>query len=393
MATDTLPLARETEEEFQTDQVMTIAGGHFIHDIYTASIPALLPVIIDKLSLSLTLAGSLTAIQQIPALLNPFIGYLADKVSLRYFVILAPGVTATLISSLGFAPSYFALALILFGTGISIAAFHAPTPAMIGRISGQKVGLGMSLYMAGGELARSAGPLLAVWAVSTWTLDGFYRIVVLGWASTIVLFWRLRNVAARPGARGSLRSMAPVLRSLFLPLLTINLFRNFLTVSLSTYLPTFMSLEGSSLWIAGASLSLLELAGVGGALLTGTISDRLGRKPILLITTLLASVFLFVFLNASGWWLVPILIGLGLTAFSATPVLLAMIQDELPNNRATGNGLYMSINFLLRPIAILAIGAIGDRFGLRTAYLGSAVIALLAIPAILTLPEGSNPGR
>ena len=74
-------------EDFKTDQVMTIVGGHFIHDTYTAFVAPLLPELIKKLSLNLTMVGSLTAFLQLPGLLNPFIGLLADKVSLRYFVI------------------------------------------------------------------------------------------------------------------------------------------------------------------------------------------------------------------------------------------------------------------------------------------------------------------
>ncbi len=100
MTTETIQYATTEQKDFQTGQVLTIVNGHFIHDIYTAFVAPLLPVLMERLSLSLTLAGSLTAIQQFPAVLNPFIGYLADKVSLRYFVILAPAVTATLISGL-----------------------------------------------------------------------------------------------------------------------------------------------------------------------------------------------------------------------------------------------------------------------------------------------------
>ncbi len=157
MTTKSIPLSVTTRQEFQMGQVIPIVAGHFIHDTYTAFVAPLLPVIIDKLSLSLTQAGSLTAFMQFPGLLNPFIGYLADNISLRYFVILAPAVSATLISSLGFADSYFALALILLVTGVSIAAFHAPAPAMIANVSGKQVGKGMSLFMAGGELGRTLG--------------------------------------------------------------------------------------------------------------------------------------------------------------------------------------------------------------------------------------------
>jgi FSR family fosmidomycin resistance protein-like MFS transporter len=320
--------------------------------------------------------------------LNPFIGYLADKVSLRYFVILAPAVTATLISSLGWAPNYFILAILLFVTGISVASFHAPAPAMVARISGKKVGLGMSLFMAGGELGRTIGPLLAVWAVSTLTMDGFYKIMVLGWAASLLLYWRLKDVPPiTDGARISLRAVSPVLIRVFIPLILITIFRNFMLVSLSIYLPTYMNMGGSSLWIAGGALSILELAGVGGALLSGTISDHLGRKSVLIIATTFASIFLLLFINQSGWILVPILLALGFTALSTSPVMMAIVQEQLPNHRAVGNGLYMSLNFFLRPIAILVIGFVGEKYGLRTAYFWSAIIALLAIPAILGLPN------
>lgn len=387
MTAESIPLPKTTESRFQVQKVLPIVGGHFVHDVYTATIAPLLPVIIERLSLTLTQAGSLTAILQIPALLNPFIGYMADKVSLRYFVILTPAITATLVSSISFAPGYFAMAVLLFATGISVACFHAPSPAMIARVAGRKVGLGMSLYMAAGELSRTVGPLLAVWAVTAWTLDGFYRIVVLGWATSLVLYWRLRHTPANLGRPASLRGVMPVLRRLFIPIFFINIFRNFTNVSLTTYLPTYMKMGGASLLVAGGALSVLEMAGVVGALTSGTISDRVGRKIVLLVAIVSSAVMMPVFLNAEGWLLVPVLLALGFTTLSTAPVMLAMVQDHLPNNRAVGNGLFMFVSFLVRPISIMTIGVLGDHFGLQTAFYVSAVLSLMSIPAILALPN------
>ncbi len=395
MTVKTIPITESAEEEFQTEGILTIVGGHFVHDTYTASVAPLLPVIIEKLSLSLTAAGSLTAILQFPALINPFIGYMADRVSLRYFVILAPAITATLISSIGYINSYLGLAILFFMTGISVSAFHAPAPAMVGRISGRQVGKGMSFFMAAGELARSFGPILAVWAVSMWTLDGFYRLAVLGWGASLILFWRLRSVAARSDKSGNIRAVFPYLRTLFLPLLMIVFFRNFLNVSLTTYLPTYMKTGGSSLWVAGTTLAIFELAGVAGALSSGTISDRLGRKPILLFASFAATIFMLLFLNVDGWVMVVILLALGFSVLSTPPVLMAIVQDQLPNHRAVGNGLFLSMSFLIRPIAILAIGYVGDHYGLDTAFYISAFVSLLAIPGILFLPNHNyeNAGK
>jgi FSR family fosmidomycin resistance protein-like MFS transporter len=387
MTTKTLPLTSGQEARFRTADVLTIASGHFTHDIYTAFIAPLLPLIIERLSLSLALAGGLPAIMRLPALLNPMIGYLGDRAGLRIFVILAPGVTASLITLMGYAPGYSGLLILFLVTGVSAAAFHALAPAMIAALSNHETGKGMSLFMAGGELARTVGPLLAVWAVSTWGLGGLYRVVFIGWASSLVLFWRLRSIPTSTQTRSKgLRLALPTMGILFLPLVGVLFFKTFLSVSLAVYLPTFMNQEGANLWISGGSLSVLELAGVAGALLSGTLSDRLGRKPVLLAAALASSGLLLLFLRVRGWMLVPVLLALGFSAMSTNPVLMATVQDHLPDNRGVGNGVYMTIDFLLQPLAMLLIGFFGDRIGLRTTYIWIAWVSLLSIPAILALP-------
>jgi MFS transporter, FSR family, fosmidomycin resistance protein len=394
MTTSAIPLEQTTvNDDFQTGQVAPVVAAHFAHDIYTAGVPPLLPVLIEKLSLSLTQAGALSACLQIPSLLNPFIGYLADKVNLRYFVILAPAITATVLSLMGRTSNYLVLMILFFCAGISIASFHATAPAMIGRVSGRRVGLGMSLFMAGGEMAYTLGPLLAVWAVTTWTLDGMWRLVVIGWAASLILFWKLNgirnNLAAQPEKPGSLRLMLPQLAGVFIPLTLINLFRNPLMESVSTFLPTYLSQRGYSLWLAGASLSIFDLAGLGGVLLSGSISDRVGRKQVLLAAAVVSPILALIFINVEGWLAVVTLLALGFFASSSMPVYLAIAQEHFPKNRAMANSLVMMIVFVLRPVSTLAVGFMGDHLGLQAAFFWSALTFLLTIPAILALP-GKN---
>ena len=164
---------------FDYGRILLICSGHFVHDIYSAFISPLLPLLIDKLGLTLLMAGSLPVFMQAPSLLGPLIGYLADRFSVRYLVIFAPAITATLATMIGFMPTYGTAALLLFCVGVNIMAFHAPSPAMIAHVAGDKVGRGMSFFMAAGELARSVGPLLVGFGVTEWGMEGLWRLMLL----------------------------------------------------------------------------------------------------------------------------------------------------------------------------------------------------------------------
>lgn len=385
--------AAETER-FQAGRVLTITAGHAVHDTYTAFLPPLLPVFIANLALSNTEAGLLTVFIQGPSLLQPFIGHLADRTNLRHSVILAPAVTAALMSLLGVAPGYAVLALFLAIVGLSSACLHSVGPVMTGNLSGRRLGRGMGFWMVGGELGRTLGPIVIVSAIHLLTLEGTPWLMVAGLSLSAILYVLLRDVPGRPPDavqglpwRQALRAMGPLL----IPLAGILIARAFMVSALTTYLPTFLSEEGADLWFAGAALSILEAAGVVGALLGGSISDRLGRRRVLFVSMLATPLLMFAFRAVKGWLQFPLLLVLGFTALSVTPVVMALVQESYPENRALANGLYMALNFGLRAGVVVVIGVLGDLFGLRLAFIISAAITLLGLPLILLLPGKRNP--
>ena len=166
LQTDQSP--RVEDGDFQTGKILVLSIAHFVHDVYSSFLAPLLPLLIEKLSMSLTQAGFLSSVMQIPALLNPYIGVLADRISVRYFVILAPAMTAVPMSLIGMAPGYGVLLILLFITGISVSVFHVPSPVMVADLSAARKGRGMSFFMTGGELARTIGPLVAVAGLVWW---------------------------------------------------------------------------------------------------------------------------------------------------------------------------------------------------------------------------------
>jgi len=385
--------AEEENDRFQTGRVVTMAAGHGIHDTYTAFLPPLLPRFISALTLTKAEAGLLNAFIQAPSLLQPAIGHLADRFNLRFAVILAPAITATAMSLMGITPGFGLLALLLVVAGCASAGLHAVGPVMTGRLSGKNLGRGMSLWMVGGELGRTLGPVVVVTAIVHLTARGMPWLMIGGWVASLVLFFRVREVSGHHREVARSLPWRPALRrmrSVLLPLGAVIFLRAFMQASLTYYLPTYLTEQGASLWTAGAFLTVLQAAGVAGALLGGSMSDRLGRRTVLLISMAAAPVFMFAFLATQGWTQLSVVICLGLLVISTTPVMMALVQESFPENRALANGTYMSMSFLIRSAVVIILGALSDRFGLRQMFAASAVIMLVGIPLLFLLPNRSS---
>lgn len=375
-------------EKFDASQVTTISAGHAVHDTYTSFLPALLPVFIERLSLSNTQAGLLTVFREAPSLFQPFIGHLADRTNLRTLVILTPAVTATIMSLLGLAPAYLLLVMMLLVVGLSSATLHAVAPVIAGRLSGKSLGRGMGFWMVGGEMGRTLGPVVIVSAIQFLGINRTPWLMVGGWLASALLFVRLRKTEMRTSVPSALpwRRALQIMRPLLIPLTGITLARAFMVSALTTYLPIFLTEEGSALWFAGVSLSVLEVAGVVGALFGGSWSDRVGRRRIVFLSLLVTPLTMFAFLASDGWARFPLLLVLGFTALSTTPVLMALVQESYPENRSLANGVYMAMSFTVQSVAAVALGAFSDFFGMHQAFVVSAVIALLGLPVLAALP-------
>ncbi|HSN54440.1 MAG TPA: MFS transporter [Candidatus Sulfomarinibacteraceae bacterium] len=393
---DADPAAGAVEETGpQPSKVVIVGAAHAAHDTYSAFLPPMLPVLVERLSLVKAEAGLLTVFLQAPSILQPWIGHLGDRLDLRAAVILSPAVTAVGMSLLGVAPGFATVALLLVIAGASSAVLHSVGPVLAGRLSGRRLGWGMGFWMVGGELGRTLGPILLVSAIALLGVRGLPWLMVGGIAASAVLAFSLRGVtppsptSERPeGFVRAFRSLRPLL----VPLSGVVISRSFMMAAATIYLPLFLKEEGSSLWLAGASLSILEAAGVAGALLGGSASDVFGRRWVLAASFLAAPPLMVGLVFAGGWARVPLLLALGLFGLMATPVVMAVVQEASPGNRALANGVYMALSFGFRSIVIVLVGVLADLIGMRQAFLACAGLSLLGLPFVLRLPGGSGSG-
>ncbi len=376
--------------EFQTGGVATVSLAHAVHDTYTGFLPALLPVLIQRLSLTNTAAGLLSVFIRLPSLFQPLIGHLADHANLRLVTILAPTITGAAMSFLGLAPTYSFLIFLLVIAGASSALLHATGPIMGSNFSGDKLGKGMSFWMVGGEMGRTIGPLVTVSFITYFSVEAMPWLMLAGMFTSVFLYTRLNTVSTQvpeTGEQLQMRSALKAMRKVFLPLIAIIFAQSMMTGILNTFLPTFMVDEGASLSMAGMSSSILYLSGTVGAFLAGGLSDKLGRRKMLVISFIATPIAMFLFVQAKNLLQIPFLVLMGFFGLSITPVIMAIIIENYPDQRSFANGLYMMLSFILQSLAVLLIGFLSDIVSLRFAFYICTAVLPTGLLFISLLPK------
>lgn len=378
---------------FETANVAALSVGHWIFDTYQAFLPAFLPIFLNSFSLTNMQGGTLSAFNQFPSLIQPVIGYISDRKNLRWIVILSPAISAITMSLLGVMPSYWAIALLLMIAGFSSAGMHAVGPAIVGKLSGNKIGKGMSFWMVAGEVGRAVGPLAVVTIIKIFGLNSTPLLMIVGLGASVLLYFKLRKIPNHSVPNDELSNWRPALKKVapfVVAISIINLAVAFLITGISTFLPIYLTKQGSTLWFAGASLTILQIAGVAGAMVSGTWSDKIGRKPLLIAAILISPIALVLFVFTSGLLRIVFLLIMGFSMISVQPVLMAWIQQSYPDQRALANGVYMALSFVIRSVIVIVIGWMGDRLGLRNAFLICAGIVLIALPIVVITPTNPN---
>ena len=160
------------------------------------------------------------------------------------------------------------------------------------------------------------------------------------------------------------------------------------TMAKNPVLPLFVKGMGGTPEIIGIISAISPLAGILFSFPIGVMSDRIGRRKILLIS---GSVFLLAplmyILVSNAWYLIPIRFFHGLATAILGPVASAAIAEAYDKNKGEKLGTYSSATLIGRTLAPIAGGAIisfflykGGLFPYKAVYV-TAFIA--SIPAFL----------
>ncbi|MEK7316274.1 MAG: MFS transporter, partial [Candidatus Eisenbacteria bacterium] len=121
-----------------TPRLGILTFGHLTIDSYSSFFAPLLPLLVAKLGLSLTMVGTLVALSSISSSFSqPLFGLPSDRMRRPWFVALGPLTAAIFMSALGLAPSYGVLVALLMLAGLGVAAFHPQAAALAAAATGR----------------------------------------------------------------------------------------------------------------------------------------------------------------------------------------------------------------------------------------------------------------
>jgi FSR family fosmidomycin resistance protein-like MFS transporter len=365
---------------------------HFVGDFYTSFVYPLLPLFVEKFSLTLTQVGLIAGISRLLAfVVQPSVGYIADHYRTRFFVLGGPLLAIVFIPLVGIARSFLMLILFVSLGSIGSSMFHPTSAGMVSTYAGWHFGFSMSIFNLGGTLAFGVGPLFIAYVVASYGLWTTPFTMILGLA---LMPFLLRIIPLPEGEGlenlgfiGSIRAvLGRVWKSIML-IWVVMVLRSFVGQSFWTFIPVLYAKEGYSIISIGTMVSLFTVAGAISGLLAGHLSDRIGYKPIFYPAHALTTPSLFLLLYLHGYWVYFSAFLAGFFVMATLPLGVAMAQELAPKGKSMVSSLMMGLAFGTGGMMTPLTGKLADMLSIRTVLYFLALIPFLTIGLISLLPE------
>ncbi len=377
----------QRDEERSHRATWPLALGHGLNDSYGAFLSALLPLLISRFGISLAAAGLLSSFRASVASFGQLpLGVLADRAGARWLVILGPALTCAAMSLLGILPTYWAVAAALIAAGIGTAAFHPAGASLVSGGDGQR-GIAMALFSAGGTLGAALGPLLIAGVAGNLGLS-FTPLLLVPAGAVVALLVRAMPPERRPERKERLRLRDHRNAGQLARLWSIGVLREFVSASYATFLAVLWTQRGATLTVASLALTVYALSGAVGDLVGGRLSDRFGRKRVILGSVGGAIPLFYLFLLTDGALSFVFLALAGAVLIASIPVSVVFGQELVPEQRGLVSGVLMGFAWGVGALLMGLVGYFGDRLGLEVAL---GLLTVLLVPATLLAAGLKDP--
>ena len=329
----------------------------------------------------------------------------------------AAGETAASLNVVGYALLIAGMAVV----GMAASFWHLPAVAALSSQFSHRRASVLSFHGVGGNVGDVAGPVLTglLLATLTWqAIISIYAAVPVFLA--FLVFWAFRDIgqraqAAAEAAGESTRTMRSQIAETKLlignprvwGITMVAGLRGMAYLGFITILPQYLadvlglrvdeSRSFENLFVRGSLIGLLVLVGIFASPVMGYLSDRYGRKRVLIpgMGVLAALTLLMAFWGDNIVIMSILLGGLGLFLYSDQPILTAAAMDIVrEGTAATTLGLLSTARFIFSAASPLIVAVLYDLNANNVFYYTAALYALaIVILAVIRLPRPTPSDR
>lgn len=372
---------------------------HLINDAMQSVIPAMFPLLERDMGLSYTQLGLISFTLNIFAsVLQPVVGFVTDKKPMPYALPIGMVSSFVGLTMLILAPTYWMILISVLFLGLGSAIFHPEGSRVSFMSAGNKRGLAQSIYQVGGNSGQALAPLISAFLILPFGMNGAAVILVLTaigiFMLTKIALWykqRLEEEKLANVKKVLISSLPPLTKKqvgIALGLLfTVIFARSFYTTNITNFY-VFYLLEEYGLTIKeGQLLIFLFMAcGVVGTFFGGPLSDRIGRKNVILLSVVVPIPLCLALPYVPLWLVVVLLIAIGSLIMISFSVTVVYAQELVPSKIGTMAGLTVGLSFGMGAIGAVAIGLLMDVIGIEKTIIIISLLPLLMLVA-LALPK------
>ena len=333
------------------------------------------PVIVKEFNLPLALLGALASAWAAGYLLSFVGGLLSDRygeapiISASFLIV---GVAAGLISV---APTYDRLLILFLLGGVGAAFGEAAMNPLISKLFPKRSGFALNVLHLFYSLGSFVGPILAGLVISwygSWRLS--YSIMAAIFGPLIVISMlasrKSHGVRARmvePGKGVAMGEFIKRGRALMLA----GFFYLGAEMGTTAWLPTFLVLvRGFSIELAGVSLGLFWGAMAVGRLVLGSVTDRVRFRRMILFSSMLSAVLIFLGIIVGGEsWIILFWSLSGFVMAPIMPTVFAWTNRLFDSRIGFVTGVIYGVGFAGGVFSTWLLGTLADLLSLRFAML------------------------
>ena len=370
----------------------SFTAAHFSHHVSNSLLNPLLPFIRDAFRLNYDQTGWLVSAFSLSlGLSNAPIGVLADRFGSRNVIVIGLILTGFVSAAIAYAGSYWQLFGMLIILGLIAGSYHAPASALMSRIFPASVrGSAIGLHTTGGHLSFFIVPATAAWLVTTtgtWTTPylwlAFAPIVAGLW------LWRIapghhQRPAGKTDRLAVFRELGVVIKTVG-PLVSASMLFQVVFAALQAFTTLYLvDVRGIEPAWAAVLFGVPQLVGLFGSPLGGILSDRIGRRGVILIALSLMGPSLWGIAALPNELILIPLIGAGIAAAMRLTCTEVLVMDSAPaHRRATALGAYHMLVQQTGGLAAPALGILAAAIGLGPAFGGVCAALGLASVAVV----------